>query len=77
MTDRTLSPTAQAIEDAYFNADGFGYRNALAAVLKQLVSSEETTYCGDDWVETPHCIPSYVIENIIKELEQNEKNSCV
>jgi hypothetical protein len=29
-----LSPAAQAIENAYFNADGFGYRNALAAALR-------------------------------------------
>lgn len=28
-----LSPAAQAVEDAYFNADGFGYRNGLAAAL--------------------------------------------
>lgn len=32
MTD--LSPAAQAIEYAYFNADGFGYRNGLAAALR-------------------------------------------
>ena len=32
MTD--LSPAAQAVEDAYFNADGFGYRNGLAAALR-------------------------------------------
>jgi hypothetical protein len=31
---KPLSPSAQAIEDAYFNADGFGYRNALAATLR-------------------------------------------
>ena len=31
-----LSPAAQAIEDAYFNADGFGYRNGLAAALRAL-----------------------------------------
>jgi hypothetical protein len=30
-----LSPTAQAVEDAYFNADGFGYRNGLAAALRE------------------------------------------
>jgi len=29
-----VSVAAQAVEDAYFNADGFGYRNGLAAVLK-------------------------------------------
>jgi len=29
-----LSPNARAVEDAYFNADGFGYRNGLAAALK-------------------------------------------
>jgi hypothetical protein len=29
-----LSPAAQAVEDAYFNADGFGYRNGLAAALR-------------------------------------------
>ena len=28
-----LSPAAQAIEYAYFNADGFGYRAGLAAAL--------------------------------------------
>ena len=32
MTDPFLA--AQAIEDAYFNADGFGYRNGLAAALR-------------------------------------------
>ena len=32
MTD--LSPAAQAVVDAYFNADGFGYRNGLAAALR-------------------------------------------
>ena len=32
MTD--LSSAAQAVEDAYFNADGFGYRNGLAAALR-------------------------------------------
>ena len=29
-----LSPNAQAVEDAYFNADGFGNQNGLAAALK-------------------------------------------
>ena len=29
-----LSPAAQSVEDAYFNADGFGYRNGLAAALR-------------------------------------------
>jgi hypothetical protein len=29
-----LSPAAQAIEDAYFNADGFGYQAGLAAALR-------------------------------------------
>ena len=32
MTD--LSPAAQVVDDAYFNADGFGYRNGLAAALR-------------------------------------------
>jgi hypothetical protein len=32
MTD--LSPAAQAVEDAYFNADGFSYRNGLASALR-------------------------------------------
>jgi hypothetical protein len=31
---KPLSPAAQAVEDAYFNADGFGYRNGLAAALR-------------------------------------------
>jgi len=30
----SLSPAAQAVEDAYFNADGFGHRNGLAAALR-------------------------------------------
>lgn len=29
-----LSPAAQAVEDAYFSAAGFGYRNGLAAALR-------------------------------------------
>jgi len=33
MTPTTLA-AAQAVEDAYFNADGFGYRNGLAAALR-------------------------------------------
>ena len=51
MTDRTLSPAAQAIEDAYFNADGFGYRNGLAAALQaaadQVVPEESEPPCGE------------------------------
>ena len=31
---KPLSPSALAIEDAYFNAAGFGYRNTLAATLR-------------------------------------------
>ena len=42
MTD--LSPSAQAVEDAYFNADGFGYRNGLAAALRAVV--QELKYFG-------------------------------
>jgi len=34
MTPTTLAAAAQAVEDAYFNADGFGYRNGLAAALR-------------------------------------------
>jgi hypothetical protein len=34
MTSQPLSPAAHAVEDAYFNADGFGYRNGLAAALR-------------------------------------------
>jgi hypothetical protein len=42
-----LSPAAQAVEDAYFNADGFGYRNGLAAALR---AAEEQLFLdsGDD-----------------------------
>ena len=32
-----LSDAAQAVEDAYFNADGFGHRNGLAAALRAAV----------------------------------------
>jgi hypothetical protein len=42
MTD--LSPSAQAVEDAYFNADGFDYRNGLAAALRAVV--QELKYFG-------------------------------
>ena len=31
---KPLSPAAQAVEDAYFNADGVGYRKGLAAALR-------------------------------------------
>jgi len=31
---KPLSPAAQAVEDAYFNADGCGYRNGLASALQ-------------------------------------------
>jgi hypothetical protein len=36
-----LSPTAQAIEYAYFNADGFGYRAGLAAALRAIAERNE------------------------------------
>jgi hypothetical protein len=67
----------QIFWDKHQQDRAYWHRYALAAALKELVSSEETTYCGDDWVETPHCIPSYIIEDVIKELEQDEKDSCV
>jgi hypothetical protein len=44
-----LSPAAQAIEYAYFNADGFGYRAGLAAAL--LAAADQVVPenpCGDD-----------------------------
>jgi len=31
-----LSPAAQAAVNAYFNADGFGYQNGLAAAIEAL-----------------------------------------
>jgi len=50
MTD--LSPAAQAIENAYFNADGFGYRNGLAAALRaaadQVVPEQTEPPCGEN-----------------------------
>ena len=53
MTD--LSPAAQAIEDAYFNADGFGYRNGLAAALRaaadQVVPQCRKPMDADSWEE--------------------------
>ncbi len=49
MTDPFLA--AQAIEDAYFNADGFGYRNGLAAALRaaadQVVPEQAEPPCGE------------------------------
>ena len=38
-----LSPAAQAVEDAYFNADGFGYRNGLAAALRAAADQARRT----------------------------------
>jgi hypothetical protein len=35
-----LSPQAQAIEDAYFNADGFGYKAGLAAALRAAATDQ-------------------------------------
>ena len=49
MTDPNLSPAAQAVEDAYFNADGFGYRNGLAAALRALVGANAYEVTGDGW----------------------------
>jgi hypothetical protein len=47
MTD--LSPAAQAIEDAYFNADGFGYQAGLAAALRALVGANAYEVEGEGW----------------------------
>jgi len=52
-----LSPAAQAVEDAYFNADGFGYRNGLAAALRvaadqarrTVVTGTPSTDWGKGW----------------------------
>ena len=48
MTD--LSPAAQAIEDAYFNADGFGYRNGLAAALRAAVANTQQRQYNECWI---------------------------
>jgi hypothetical protein len=45
---KPLSPSAQAIEDAYFNADGFGYRNALAAALQAAADQVVPEFAHDD-----------------------------
>jgi hypothetical protein len=42
---KPLSPAAQAVEDAYFNADGFGYRNGLAAVLRAAADQAVPEVC--------------------------------
>ena len=42
---KPLSPAAQAVEDAYFNADGFGYRNGLAAVLRAAADQAAPEVC--------------------------------
>jgi len=44
-----LSPAAQAVVDAYFNADGFGYRAGLAAAL-QAAADQVVPYLEEpDW----------------------------
>lgn len=53
-----LSPAAQAVEDAYFNADGFRYRNSLAAVLR--VAADQV--CPSDAIEPRNYLPM-AIEN--------------
>jgi hypothetical protein len=50
MTD--LSAAAQAVEDAYFNADGFGYRNGLAAALR--AAAEKLGYMIYDYENNEH-----------------------
>ena len=67
----------QVFWDSHQQDRAYWHRYAVAAALKQLMNSKETTYYGEDWVETPHCIPSHVIEDLIKELEQDEKSSCI
>jgi hypothetical protein len=77
MTD--LSPAAQAIENAYFNADGFGYRNALAAALRaaadQVVEENYTSFTGhlewDQGMEARHDSIREEILAIATELEGN------
>ena len=52
-----LSPAAQAIEDAYFNADGFGYRNGLAGALRAVadqVVPEHANPVGDEHDDARH-----------------------
>jgi len=46
-----LSPAAQAIEDAYFNADGFGYRNGLAAALRAAAEIVAPLSYEDVWTD--------------------------
>ena len=53
MTD--LFSAAQAIENAYFNAHGFGYQNGLAAALRaaadQVVPQRRKPTDPDSWEE--------------------------
>ncbi len=62
-----LSPAAQAIEDAYFNADGFGYQAGLAAALR--AAAEELQYRlflpGTD----PMVVDAKALFNLANELE--------
>ena len=53
-----LSQAAQAVEDAYFNADGFGHRNGLAAALRAAVDQahpkihiEDINYVHQNYVD--------------------------
>jgi len=77
-----LSPAVQAVENAYFNADGFGYRNGLAAALRaaadQVVPDKshpkESQFWDDEaeqeWQNNRHVRLQFLA--IAAELEGNE-----
>ncbi len=46
-----LSPATQAIEYAYFNADGFGYRAGLAAALRAAAEIVAPLSYEDVWTD--------------------------
>jgi len=48
---KPLSPPAQAIEDAYFNADGFGYKAGLAAALRAAADQVVPLSYEDLWTD--------------------------
>jgi hypothetical protein len=62
-----LSLAAQAIEDAYFNADGFGYRNGLAAALR--AAAKQSIFADVTVNKTIEVVPVDILLAIATELE--------
>ena len=57
-----LSPAAQAVVDAYFNADGFGYRAGLAAAL---LAAADHVVPEETWLGTEEPCYAYYCQRSI------------